>query len=129
MASRKPKILVVDDEADFCAIVSHILEKHGYEVVTAGNGEDGLARYASEKPDLVILDANLPDMDGFEICRRIRAHGPRPKTPILLCTVRSEVMPVTEGLAAGANDYILKPFEVSDMLARVEAGLRAGSEE
>ncbi len=128
MAHPKAKILVVDDEADFCTIVTHILEGQGYAVVSAGNGEEGLQVYAREKPDLVILDANLPDMDGFEICRRIRADGPRRKTPILLCTVRSEVTPVTEGLAAGANDYILKPFEVSDMLARVEAALRASPE-
>ena len=119
------KILVVDDEADFLAIVSHILEKHGYRVVTAANGSEALERYAADKPDLVVLDANLPDMDGFEICRRIRANGPRPDTPILLCTVRSEVTPVAEGLSAGATDYILKPFEVTDLLERVGKALKA----
>jgi DNA-binding response OmpR family regulator len=125
MKAKSTKILVVDDEPDFLAIVAHILKEKGYQVVTAPNGEDGLKAYAEEAPDLVILDGNLPDMDGFEICRRIRSRGPRPKTPILLCTVRSEVAPVAEGLGSGADDYILKPFEVSDLLSRVENALKA----
>ena len=119
------KILIVEDEDDIREITRHILEKNGYEVIEAANGEEGLKAYAASAPDLVLLDVHLPDMLGFEICRKIRAEGPRAETPIILCTVRSEVSPVAEGLAAGATDYILKPFEVEDLLNRIETALTA----
>jgi DNA-binding response OmpR family regulator len=118
------KILVVEDEPDYIDLLEHVLKKAGYAVIKAPNGEEGLKAYKTLKPDLVLLDLNLPDMDGLEVCRKIRAEGPRPKTPILLCSVRSAVAPVAEGLAAGANDYVLKPFDVSDLLSRIKAHLR-----
>ncbi|HAH06961.1 MAG TPA: hypothetical protein DCM05_10625 [Elusimicrobia bacterium] len=115
------KILIVEDEPDYLDLLEHVLKKAGYSVAKAANGEDGLKAYKESKPDLVLLDLNLPDMDGLDICRKIRAEGPRPKTPILLCSVRSAVAPVAEGLEAGADDYVLKPFDASDLLARVKA--------
>ena len=118
------KILVVDDEEDYRLLLSRVLGKAGYAVVTAGSGAEGLARFAAERPDLVLLDANLPDADGFEVCRRLRAE-PRGDTPILFCTVRSSLRRVREGLKSGGNDYVLKPLLVEDLLARVQAALRA----
>src|SRR5579883_516384 len=117
------KILIVEDEVDFRELLTHVLGQKGYDVTAAGNGEDGLSAYRDGSPDLVLLDVHLPDMSGFEICRKIRAEGPRPQTPILICTVRSEVAPVAEGLSSGATDYVLKPFQVSDLLERIETAL------
>ncbi len=117
------KILIVEDEVDFRELLLHVLTEKGYRVSAAGNGEDGLRLYSEGAPDLVLLDVHLPDMSGFEICRKIRAEGPRPETPILICTVRSEVAPVAEGLSSGATDYVLKPFQVSDLLERIQTAL------
>jgi DNA-binding response OmpR family regulator len=116
-------ILVVEDELDFRELLTQILTQKGYQVSAAPNGEDALNLYKNQAFDLVLLDVHLPDMTGFEICRKIRTEGPRPETPILMCTVRSEVAPVAEGLSSGATDYILKPFQVSDLLERIEAAL------
>ena len=120
----KTKILVVEDEEDFRTILIHLLQKEGYQAFSAGNGEEGLKAYVKEAPDLVLLDVHLPDMTGFDICRKIRAEGPRAKTPIILCTVRSEVAPVAEGLGSGADDYVVKPFEIRDLLDRISSALR-----
>ena len=124
----KKKILVVEDEEDFRSILVHLLQREGYAVVAAPNGEEGLKAYGGEAPDLVLLDVHLPDMTGFEVCRKIRAQGPRPRTPIILCTVRSEVAPVAEGLGSGATDYVVKPFEIKDLISRIEAALAGGKE-
>lgn len=117
------KILVVEDEEDFRALLESVLKRAGYLVVTAESGETGLAAYAKEAPDLVVLDVQMPDMGGFEVCRRIRADGPRKDTPILFCTVRFAVAPVAEGLNVGASDYIIKPFDNEDLLSRVKGAL------
>ena len=103
----------------------NMLKDKGYEVEAAPNGEEGLRLYAERAPDLLLLDVNLPDMTGFEICRKIRLHGPRPQTPILICTVRSEVAPVAEGLSSGVTDYVIKPFLIADLLERIAAALAA----
>ncbi|MDE2040589.1 MAG: response regulator transcription factor [Elusimicrobia bacterium] len=120
-----PKVLIVEDEADIRELVCGVLKEKGYEVMLAPNGAEGLRLYAEGSPDLVLLDLHLPDMTGFEICRSIRLKGPRPGTPVLICTVRSEIAPVAEGLACGADDYVLKPFQVSDLLERIKAALEA----
>jgi DNA-binding response OmpR family regulator len=117
--NQSKKILVVEDEPDLQEILKHLLGDAGYAVQCAGNGGEGLRLYDEFIPDLVLLDVHLPDMSGFEICREIRTHRKNPKTPIVLCTVRSEVSPVAEGLNSGADDYILKPFEVDNFLERV----------
>ncbi len=121
------KILVIEDEPDIQEILAHILKDAGYSVRAAGNGQDGLRAFEEFEPELVILDVHLPDMSGFEICRKIREHKSRQDTPILLCTVRSETTRVAEGLDSGANDYILKPFEIDDLLARVRSALEKKS--
>ncbi len=118
-------ILIVEDERDFQDVLRMVLEAAGYHVCVAGNGETGLALYREAAPDAVILDVHLPDMSGFDICRRIRAEGPRPDTPVLICSIRSEVSGVAEGLGCGATDYVVKPFEVHDLLERLDRALQA----
>lgn len=117
------KILVVEDERAYSSLLVELLGHAGYSVVSAENGARGLKAYAEERPDLVLLDAILPDMDGLEFCRKIRADGPRGSTPILLCTVRSAMDRVAEGLRCGADGYILKPFEEEKLLSRVREAL------
>ncbi|MBI3564127.1 MAG: response regulator [Elusimicrobia bacterium] len=117
------KVLVVDDEKDFRAIIGRIIERAGYDVVTAADGAEALARFAAEKPDMVLLDGHLPDIDGFEVCRRLRASPAGRDVPIVMCTVRSAISNVKDGLGAGATGYLLKPFDPQELLAAVKAAL------
>jgi DNA-binding response OmpR family regulator len=119
----KPLILVVDDEHDFRAILSHILVVGGYAVATADDGAQALRLFDERAPDLVVLDGNLPDIDGFEVCRRLRATPRGAKVPILMCTVRSALTTVSAGFDAGVTGYVLKPFEVEELLEKVRAAL------
>ena len=121
----RPLILVVDDEHDFRAIMSHVLATGGYAVATAADGAEGLRLFAEREPDLVVLDGHLPDIDGFEVCRRLRATPLGAKVPVLLCTVRSALTTVAAGLEAGATGYILKPFEMEELLEKVASALEA----
>jgi DNA-binding response OmpR family regulator len=124
----KPLILVVDDEHDFRAIVSHVLATGGYEVTTAVDGGEALRLFAEKSPDLVVLDGHLPDIDGFEVCRRLRATAKGATVPILLCTVRSALSTVSAGFEAGATGYVLKPFEMEELLDKVSEALKKSSE-
>ena len=119
-----PLILVVDDEHDFRAITSHVLMRGGYEVVTAADGLEGLRRFKESDPDLVVLDGQLPDIDGFEVCRRLRATERGKTVPILMCTVRSALSTVAAGFEAGATGYVLKPFEMEELLDSVADALK-----
>jgi DNA-binding response OmpR family regulator len=121
---RTPLILVVDDEHDFRAIVSHVLVRGGYEVVTAADGAEGLRKFKESEPDLVVLDGQLPDIDGFEVCRRLRATPQGKTVPILMCTVRSALSTVAAGFDAGATGYVLKPFEMEELLESVAEALK-----
>lgn len=123
MAPRR-LILIVDDEYDFRAICAHLLGRAGYETVTAEDGKTGLAVFTQRRPDLVILDGNLPDIDGLEVCRRLRKTAGGERVPVLMCTVRSAVVAVQEGLDAGVSDYLLKPFETEEMLERIAEALK-----
>jgi DNA-binding response OmpR family regulator len=125
--SARPLVLVVDDEHDFRAICVHVLDRGGYDTATASDGASGLAEFAKSKPDLVVLDGNLPDMDGIEVCRRLRKLPGGQKIPVIMCTVRSAVVAIKEGLDAGITDYVLKPFEMEDLLQRVAAALEGAS--
>ncbi|MBI5597404.1 MAG: response regulator transcription factor [Elusimicrobia bacterium] len=118
------RILVVDDEEDYRALLEHILERAGHEVLAADCGQAGLAAAAESRPALIILDAQMPDLEGYEVCRRLRARGDA--TPVIFCTVRSAVSRVAEGLRAGGNDYVVKPFAPEDLLARVREALEPG---
>lgn len=119
------KALVVDDDRVLADLVSFTLRRAGYEVVAAGDANSALRRWADDKPNLVILDVNLPGtadlQDGFAICRRIRSES---DVPIILLTVRGEEKDIVYGLEAGADDYILKPFSPRQLVARVQAVMR-----
>lgn len=115
------RILVVDDEEDFRTILTHVLTRAGYDVVSAPNGTEGLERFAAEKPDALLLDLSMPDIDGMTVTKNIRAGGS--KTPILMLTVRSRILTVAECLASGVTDYVVKPFDTDDLLARLKRAL------
>ena len=115
------KILVVDDEASIVNIISFNLKKEGYEVITAGDGETGLELALREKPDLVLLDIMMPQMDGYEVCRKIREKS---NVPIIMLTARADEVDKVIGLEMGADDYVTKPFANRELMARVKANLR-----
>jgi two-component system response regulator MprA len=117
----RERILVVEDEAKILQFLHRGLTFEGYHVDTAADGNAGLAAARAAPPDLVILDWMLPGMDGLEVCRRLREAGP---TPILMLTARESVSDRVQGLDAGADDYLVKPFEFDELLARVRALLR-----
>ncbi len=122
--SKRPLVLIIDDEHDFRVICSHVLERGGYDATTAPDGLAGLKAFAERKPDVVVLDGNLPDIDGLEVCRRLRKLEGGEKVPVLMCTVRSAVVTISEGIEAGVTDYVLKPFEMEDLLERVADALK-----
>ena len=119
------RILVIEDEPQMLLGLRDNLELEGYEVVTASDGEDGLAKAISTAPDLVILDVTLPRKNGFEVCRELRRSGVH--TPIILLTARAQEAEKVLGLQLGADDYVTKPFSPMELLARVQAVLRRAS--
>jgi DNA-binding response OmpR family regulator len=114
-------VLVVEDDEQLRALLALNLERHGYQVLQAADGEQGLELARSEKPDLVILDLMLPKLDGRQVCRMIRGQS---QVPILILTALEREIDVVNGLDAGADDYVTKPFSVRELLARVKALLR-----
>jgi DNA-binding response OmpR family regulator len=115
------KILVVDDEPTLVATVRYNLERDGYQVMTAADGEAALASARTHKPDLILLDVMLPGMDGLEVCRVLRREM---STPILMLTAKTDEVDKVVGLELGADDYVSKPFGMRELLARVRALLR-----
>jgi DNA-binding response OmpR family regulator len=115
------KALVVDDDRVLADVVAFTLRREGFEVVQAHDGEAALQRWAQEQPDLIVLDVNLPKLDGFAVCQRIREQS---DTPIVLLTVRGEEDDIVQGLKFGADDYISKPFSPRQLVARAQAVLR-----
>src|SRR5438045_3680567 len=108
------KVLAVDDDPELLPLVGFALRQGGYAVVEAGSGEEALQAFAAEAPDLVVLDVNLPGIDGFEVCRRLRQES---AVPILMLTVRGEEEDLVRGLDLGADDYLTKPFSPRTLLA------------
>lgn len=115
------KILVIDDEETTVQLISIVLERRGYEVIKAYRAEDGLRKAYRTHPDLVLLDIMMPNMDGWEVCRRLRELS---DVPIIFLTARSEIRDVVKGLEMGADDYIVKPYDNDELVARVRAHLR-----
>lgn len=115
------KILVVDDEPEITRLVRAYLERAGFAVVTAGEGREALAVFRHERPNLVILDLNLPDLDGLDVCREMRRAS---NVPIIMLTARIEETDRLIGLELGADDYVVKPFSPREIVARVRAVLR-----
>jgi two-component system response regulator MprA len=121
------RILIVDDDRALRDALRRALVLGGYDTVLAANGEDALAEIAAAAPDAVVLDIGLPDIDGLEVCRRLRSGGNR--VPVLMLTARDAVADRIDGLDAGADDYLVKPFDVGELKARLRALLRrAGTE-
>jgi two-component system, OmpR family, response regulator MtrA len=114
-------VLLVDDDRDLLEVMIHVLAREGFRVTTAEDGHAALERWRIERPDLVVLDVNLPGADGFEVCRQIRSES---DTPVLLLTGRREEADVVRGLRVGADDYVTKPFSPKLLTARMAAVLR-----
>ena len=117
----KVRILVVDDEPKYVWTTQVVLEAKGYEVLVARDGHTAVELAASERPDLIILDIKMPDMDGYEVCWRIREFS---TVPIIMLTALAEDANKVEGLDVGADDYVIKPFSADELLARVRSILR-----
>ena len=114
-------VLVVEDDRNIAQLLQLYLEKEGYAVSVARDGGEGLAKFRSQQPDLVLLDVMMPVMDGWTVCKRIRSES---QTPIIMLTAKAETDDKVNGLKSGADDYITKPFEMQEVLARIEAVLR-----
>ena len=121
MASQGQTVLVVEDETSIASFVALYLKNAGYRIQTAGTGREALERAAAEKPSLIVLDLMLPDVDGLEVCRRIRQTS---DVPILMLTARDEDVDKIIGLEVGADDYLTKPFNPRELVARVKSILR-----
>jgi DNA-binding response OmpR family regulator len=119
--SGRPRVLVVEDDADIAGVLRRSLDKEGYDVRVAGDGESALDEAGVFSPDAVVLDLGLPKLDGVEVCRRLRTEG---DVPILILTARDALDARVEGLDSGADDYLVKPFEREELLARIRALLR-----
>ncbi len=117
-----PRLLIVEDEESLAITLEDRLRAEGYAVEVCGSGEAALSRLEEDRVDLLILDIMLPGIDGFEVCKVLRGRGV--ETPVLMLTARSEVVDRVVGLKLGADDYLTKPFEMAELLARVEALLR-----
>lgn len=110
------RVLVVDDNNDILELIQRVLRVDGHQVVTARDGLDALQQEAETQPDLIVCDVNLPGIDGWEVCRRVKA---RRNVPIMLLTVRAEHADVERSFAAGADDHLPKPFDVAEFLLRI----------
>ena len=115
------KILVVDDDLNICELLRLYLEKEGYEVVIANDGSAAVSVFREESPALVLLDIMLPKLDGWQVCREIRKFS---ETPIIMLTAKGEVFDRVLGLELGADDYVVKPFDTKEIVARIKAVLR-----
>ena len=114
-------VLIVEDDRNIQELLQMYLEKEGYAVTVAGDGRQGLEKFRTIKPDIVLLDVMMPVMDGWAVCREIRCES---QTPVIMLTAKSETEDKVTGLKTGADDYVTKPFEMKELLARIEAVLR-----
>ena len=114
-------VLIVEDDKNIAELLQMYLEKEGYAVTIASDGGQGVSKFRAIKPDLVLLDLMLPVMDGWAVCKTIRSES---QTPIIMLTAKGETTDKVNGLRSGADDYITKPFEMKEVLARIEAVLR-----
>ena len=121
------KILVADDDLNICELLRLYLEKEGFEVVMAHDGEEAVAKFESEKPSLILLDIMMPKLDGWQVCRQIRQKS---DCPIIMLTAKGETFDKVLGLELGADDYVVKPFSPKELMMRVAAIIkRSGGEE
>ena len=120
----QPYILVMEDEDALATLLQYNLEKEGYDVVVASDGEEGLVQIDERQPDLVLLDWMLPKVSGIEVCRRIRGRPETRNLPVIMLTARGEESDRVRGLDTGADDYLTKPFSMTELIARIRAVLR-----
>ena len=118
----RPRLLLVDDEDNLRVMLQAALRHSGYDVESAATGRDALEAVAAVQPDLIVLDVMLPDLDGFEVCRRLRSEGRR--TPVVFLTARDATEDKVRGLTLGGDDYLVKPFSLEELVARIDAVLR-----
>ena len=123
MSDVRPLVLVADDDPDILALVRFRLERDGYEVLSAPDGEMALDLALARTPDLAVLDVMMPRLDGYELTRRLREHGPTTGIPIILLTARVQEPDLERGFEAGADDYVTKPFSPQALGERVQAAL------
>jgi DNA-binding response OmpR family regulator len=119
----RPLVLVADDDPDILALVRFRLERDGYEVLSAPDGETALDLALARTPDLAVLDVMMPRLDGYELTRRLREHGPTTGIPIILLTARVQEPDLERGFEAGADDYVTKPFSPQALGERIQAAL------
>jgi two-component system, OmpR family, phosphate regulon response regulator PhoB len=124
MRTTQPHVLVVEDEPAQREVLSYNLEAEGYRVTTAANGEDGLMMVQEDPPDVMVLDWMLPSVSGIEVCRQLKARTETRDMPIIMLSARSEEVDKVRGLEIGADDYVVKPYAVSELMARVRTQLR-----
>lgn len=120
------KILIVDDEPDLVSTVEYRLKFADCEVVTASNGEEGLEQARAEKPDLILLDTNMPVMNGHEMLERLRADAALKHIPVLMLTARCEPQDIAAASAHGVTDYVTKPFDFAELMAKIQMALKSG---
>ena len=118
------KIVVIEDETDILEVIAYNLKREGYEVITSTSGEDGLEKIEKSKPNLVVLDLMLPEVDGIELCRKLKSDPLTQAIPVIMVTAKGEESDVVLGLGVGADDYVTKPFSPRELTARVKAVLR-----
>ncbi|MDZ4311862.1 MAG: phosphate regulon transcriptional regulator PhoB [Cypionkella sp.] len=124
MMAPRPSVLLVEDEPAQRAVLSYNLEAEGFDVRTADNGEDALSLITEEAPDLILLDWMMPHVSGIEVCRRLKARPETRGIPIIMLSARSEEVDKVRGLETGADDYVIKPYSVVELMARLRAQLR-----
>ena len=118
------KIVVIEDEEDILEVISYNLKREGYDVTTSTSGEDGLTKIERSAPNLVILDLMLPEIDGLDLCRKLKSDPVTQGIPVIMVTAKGEESDVVLGLGMGADDYVVKPFSPKELVARVKAVLR-----
>jgi DNA-binding response OmpR family regulator len=123
MSERRPLVLVADDDPDIRSLVALRLEKSGYEVVSARDGEQALATALERVPDLALLDVMMPKLDGYEVTERLREQDETRHLPVILLTARVQESDIARGVEAGADDYVTKPFSTGELRDRVQAVL------
>ena len=121
--SERPLVLVADDDPDILSLVTLRLERDGYEVIGAPDGERAVEEALERTPDLALIDVSMPKLDGYEVTERLRQHEPTSAIPIILLTARVQDSDVARGIEAGADDYVTKPFSTADLRTRIQAAL------
>jgi two-component system phosphate regulon response regulator PhoB len=119
----RPLVLVADDDPDILQLVSLRLERSGYEVMVAGDGEQALNAALQRAPDLALLDVMMPKLDGYQVTERLRGNAGTKHMPVILLTARVQEADIARGIEAGADDYVKKPFSTQELRARVQAAL------